>query len=250
MEASNATVRIVQIAFLAIMAGCWYAINATGAVSPLLLPPMDRVWAALNTLIARGQFWPPIWITLTTIAQAYAIAVVAGVFVAWLVTRSKFATEVFEPIIAGAFSIPITLFFPVFILLFGIGPASKVAYGATYGFFPIALNTIAGLSAIDERYLRSARSMGAKSFDMFRHVLFPAAFPVILTGLRVGFFIAFASVLGGETLSSAVGVGRNVALAAELMEPARLYAWIVFVILTAIVLNTIVSMIENRRRDY
>jgi ABC-type nitrate/sulfonate/bicarbonate transport system permease component len=81
-------------------------------------------------------------------------------------------------------------------------------------------------------------------------VLFPAAFPVILTGLRVGFFIAFASVLGGETLSSVEGVGRNIALSAELMEPARMYAWIVFVIITAVVLNTIVSQVENRRRDY
>ncbi len=250
LETSNASARIVQIAFLAIAAGAWYAVTTTGNISPLLLPPMDRVWSALNTLLARGQFWPPILITLTTIAQAYAIAIVTGVLVAYLVTRSRFLTEVFEPVIAGVFSIPITLFFPVFILFFGIGPASKVAYGATYGFFPIALNTIAGLSAVDERFLRSARSMGASSFDTFRHVLFPAAFPVILTGLRVGFFISFASVLGGETLSSAVGVGRNIALAAELMEPARLYAWIVFVILTAIVLNTIVSQIENRRRDY
>ena len=250
MDSSNASARIVQLAFLAIAVGVWYAVTTTGSISPLFLPPIDRVWSALTTLFARGQFWPPVFITLETIAKAYGIAVVLGVFVAYLITRSRFLTEVFEPIVAGVFSIPITLFFPVFILFFGIGPASKVAYGATYGFFPIALNTIAGLSAVDERYLRSARSMGASSFDTFRHVLFPAAFPIILTGLRVGFFISFASVLGGETLSSAVGVGRNIALAAELMEPARMYAWIVFVVLTAIVLNAIVSQVENRRRDY
>jgi ABC-type nitrate/sulfonate/bicarbonate transport system permease component len=250
LETSNATARIVQLAFLAIAIGAWYAATTTGSISPLFLPRIDSVWNALNTLLARNQFWPPILVTLSTIAKAYAIAVVAGVLVAYLVTRSRFLSEVFEPVIAGIFSIPITLFFPVFILFFGIGPGSKVAYGATYGFFPIALNTIAGLSAVDEKYLRSARSMGASSFDLFRHVLFPAAFPVILTGLRVGFFISFASVLGGETLSSVAGVGRNIALAAELMEPARLYAWIVFVICTSFVLNAIVSQVENRRRDY
>jgi ABC-type nitrate/sulfonate/bicarbonate transport system permease component len=138
----------------------------------------------------------------------------------------------------------------VFILFFGIGPSSKVAYAATYGFFPVALNTIAGLSSVDERYLRAAKSMGASSLDTFRHVLFPAAFPVILTGLRVSFFISFASVLGGETLSSAAGIGKNIALAAELMEPARLYAWIVFVICTTVTLNFVVTAVENRRRDY
>ena len=56
--------------------------------------------------------------------------------------------------------------------------------------------------------------------------------------------------LGGETISSVSGVGRNIALAAELMEPARMYAWIVVVIATALVLNTAVSGIENRMRGH
>src|SRR5262249_19337034 len=144
--------------------------------------------------------------------------------------------------------IPITLLFPLFILLFGIGPASKVAYGAAYAFFPIALNTIAGFSSVDNRYLNAARAMGVSSFGTFRHVLFPAAFPVILTGLRIGFFICFASVLGGETISSLAGIGRNIALSAELLEPARMYSWIVVVIIAALALNALVSAIENRLR--
>ncbi len=64
------------------------------------------------------------------------IAVVLGVFAGWLITRSRYLTEVLEPVVSGLFAIPITLFFPVFILMFGIGPESKVAYGAAYGFFP------------------------------------------------------------------------------------------------------------------
>ena len=118
------------------------------------------------------------------------------------------------------------------------------------GFFPIALNTIAGLAGVDRRYLNAARSMGVSGVGLFRHVLFPAAFPAILTGLRIGFFICFASVLGGETISSVSGVGRNIALAAELMEPARMYAWIVFVILAALGLNSLVSALENRMRGH
>jgi ABC-type nitrate/sulfonate/bicarbonate transport system permease component len=77
-------------------------------------------------------------------------------------------------------------------------------------------------------------------------VLVPAAFPVLLNGMRIGFFICFASVLGGETLSSVAGIGRNIALAAELMEPARMYAWIAFVVLTTITLNLVVSGFEKR----
>jgi ABC-type nitrate/sulfonate/bicarbonate transport system permease component len=249
-DVSGFAARSIQIAFLAIVAGIWYGLSRTGGVSPLFLPPIDQVWNASVRLVQTGQFWSAVRVTLLTIAQAWLIAIVLGILVAYAVTRSRFVTDMVEPVISGVFSVPLTLLFPLFILFFGIGPESKVAYGATYGFFPVALNTIAGLAGVDQRYLRAARSMGASAFDTFRHVLLPAAFPVILTGLRISFFITFASVLGGETLSAAAGVGRNIALAAELMEPARMYAWIVFVLLTSIVLNSLVSQVETSRREF
>lgn len=242
--------RLTQFAFVAILIGVWFAIGRSGAVSPLFLPPLEAVVAAFVRLIQTAEFWSAVHITLVTIVQAYLIAVVLGVLTGYLLTRSVFVTRVLEPVVSGLFAIPITLFLPLFILLFGIGAGSKVAYGATYGFFPIALNTIAGLASVDARFVSAARSMGFSALGTFRHVLFPAAFPVILTGLRIGFFICLASVLGGETISSVAGVGRNIALAAELMEPARMYAWIVFVVATALVLNTVVSLIENRMRKY
>jgi ABC-type nitrate/sulfonate/bicarbonate transport system permease component len=70
--------------------------------------------------------------------------------------------------------------------------------------------------------------------------------PVTLTGLRIGFIICIASVLGAETLASVAGVGRSIALSAELMETARLYAWIAFVVLLSVMLNLIALAAENR----
>jgi ABC-type nitrate/sulfonate/bicarbonate transport system permease component len=240
--------RAIQIAFFVVAIALWYAIGATGAISPLFLPRIEAVMAAFIALIQTRGFWSAVGVTLSTIGQAFAIAVISGVAAGYLLTRSRFVTRLFEPIVSSLFAIPITLFLPLFILVFGIGPESKTAYGAAYAFFPIALNTIAGLSNVDRRYLAAARAMGFSPFGTFRHVLFPAAFPVILTGLRIGFFICFASVLGGETISSVSGVGRNIALAAELMEPARMYAWIVFVIAVALGLNMLISAVENRMR--
>ena len=183
-----------------------------------------------------------------TVAQVYAIAVVAGILAGYVISRSRFRMDVLEPIIAGLFTIPITLFFPIFILFFGIGTASKVAYGATYAFFPIVLNTIASFANVEPHFLRAAKSMGASRWDTLRHVLIPSALPVLLGGMRIGFFICFAAVLGGETLSSIAGVGRNIALAAELMEPARMFAWIAFVVLTALILNLVLSGFDRRAR--
>jgi ABC-type nitrate/sulfonate/bicarbonate transport system permease component len=70
--------------------------------------------------------------------------------------------------------------------------------------------------------------------------------PVTLTGLRIGFFICIASVLGGETLAAVAGVGKSIALAAELMETARLYAWIAFVVIVSVMLNLLALAAESR----
>ena len=249
MERSSFATRSVQIAFLAIMGGAWYFATQSGSISALFLPKPATVYATLERLMQTASFWSAVTVTITTILKAFAIAIVAGLVVGYAVTRSKLATQVIEPVIAGLFTVPITLFFPMFILFFGIGTGSKVAYGATYAFFPIALNTIAAFANMEERYLRAARSMGAGRFDTFRHVLLPGALPVLITGMRIGFFICFASVLGGETISSVAGIGRNIALAAELMESARMYAWISFVIFTSVTLNLLVYSLENHIRS-
>jgi ABC-type nitrate/sulfonate/bicarbonate transport system permease component len=241
--------RAVQALFAVIAVGLWFVCTHTGAISPLFLPAPDAVWQALIVLVQTGEFWRAIRVTLTTIAAAYAMAVACGVFFGWVLTRSRMVTKAFEPLVSGIFAIPITLFFPLFILFFGIGPPSKIAYGAVYGLFPIALNTIAGFANVDPRLIDAAHSMGFSQRGIFRHVLFPAAFPVILTGLRIGFFICFASVLGGEAISSDSGMGHNIALAAELFEPAKMYAWIACVIIAALGLSACVSGVEHRFRE-
>ncbi len=241
--------RVIQALLAAGAILLWFALTRSGVVSPLFLPPPDAVATALIALVKGDEFWPAVGVTLTTIAAAYVFAAVAGILAGWLITRSKLLTTAFEPLVSGIFAIPITLFFPLFILMFGIGAQSKLAYGAVYGFFPIALNTIAGVAHVDRRLVDAARCMGFSRTGLFRHVLLPSAFPVIFTGLRIGFFICFASVLGGEAISSASGIGHNIALSAELFEPARMYAWIACVVSAALALTALVSMVERRFRD-
>jgi ABC-type nitrate/sulfonate/bicarbonate transport system permease component len=153
---------------------------------------------------------------------------------------------VFEPLLAGIYSVPIILFLPLYVLFFGLGPASKIALGTSISFFPIVLSTIAGFGYVDRMYVVAARSMGASNWQLFRHVLLPAALPVILTGLRMGFTVALLSILGSETIASLAGLGHRIVHLAEAMEMSRMFAYIVFVVAIAATLNTIVSTLEAR----
>lgn len=241
--------RLIQIAFVAGVFLVWHALSITDSVSHLFLPRLARVFAAVHEIAASGLVVTALSTTLSTVLVAYGIAVPLGILAGFAVTRTTLLMRVFEPLFASIFAIPLTLFFPLFILFFGIGPESKVAYGATYAFFPVVLNTISGLGYPNRKLVDAARSMGANSFQLFRRVLLPGALPVITGGLRIAFFICFSSVLGGETIASFTGLGHQVAHSAELMESARLFAWILFAILTAFSLTMFVSYLESLRRD-
>lgn len=241
--------RSIQMGFPVLVFLAWHLLTLSGSVSPLFLPPLGAVYTALSEIIANGSAVTEAATTLGTVLVAFAGAAVLGVAAGFGITRSEYLCRLFDPLLSSIFAIPLTLFFPPFLLFFGIGPESKIAYGMTYAFFPVALNTISGLSQVDARLVAAARSMGASPRLLFRRVLLPGALPVILTGLRVGFFVCFAAVLGGETLSSVSGLGHQVASAAQLMDSARLFAWILIVIVICFALVTLAGFLEHLRGD-
>jgi ABC-type nitrate/sulfonate/bicarbonate transport system permease component len=241
---SHAMQLVIVVAFF----GVWTALTRAHAVNPLFLPAIPVVAGSLARLVRSDLCWSAVGVTASTTAIAYALAVAAGIAAGVVIGRSRLLTAALEPVISGVFAIPIVLFFPMFVIMFGIGPPSKIVFGAVYGFFPIALNTIAALSSVDPLYVRSARSQGASALQLFRHVYLPAALPTIVTGMRIGFFICFASVLGGETLTSASGIGHQIARQGELLNSGPMYAWMVIVLAATIVLNLTLGALAGRVR--
>lgn len=241
--------RLIQIGFVAAVLLVWHWLSISDSVSHLFLPRLAAVSDALRNIAASGALVQALTTTLSTVLTAYALAVALGISIGFAVTRTPLMMRAFEPLFSSIFAIPLTLFFPLFILFFGIGPESKVAYGATYAFFPVVLNTISGLGYPDRKLVAAARSMGANGFQLFRRVLLPGALPVIMSGLRIAFFICFSAVLGGETIASFTGLGHQIAHSAELMNSPGLFAWILFAILTAFTLTMFVTYLESLRRD-
>lgn len=238
----------MQAGFLIGLIALWYLGTTYWGVSHLLLPNPVRVWDEFKDVLTSGDFWPDLQITLMELAVAFAISSTSGITLGYLISRSQYLIRVFEPFLAGIYSVPIILFLPLYVLFFGLGPASKIALGTTISFFPIVLNTIAGFGYVDKIFITAARSMGASGLKMFRYVLLPAAFPVILTGLRIGFTVALLSILGSETIASLAGLGHRIVHLAEAMESARMFAYIAFVVGIAVVLNTTTSALERRAR--
>lgn len=242
--------RAVQVTFLIVLIALWYLATTRWKVSPLLLPNPVRVLADFWEILRTGEFIGDLRVTLGELAAAFAISATSGVIVGYVISGSQYRIRVFEPLFSAIYSVPIILFLPLYVLFFGLGPASKIALGATISFFPIALNTIAGFGYVDKVLVTAARSMGASDYQLFRYVLLPAAFPIILTGMRMGFTVALLSIIGSETIASLAGLGHRIVHLAEGMEMAQMFAYIIFVVAIAAFLNTVVSTLEARGKRY
>ncbi len=245
-DRGTAVSRLIQAGFLVGLVLIWYLAATRWGVNRLLLPNPVAVYSDLLDILLSGEFVEDLQTTLGELAAAFAISATGGLALGYLISRSRYWIDVLEPLFAAVYAIPIILFLPLFVLFFGLGPASKIALGATISFFPIVINTIAGFGHVDRLLVTAARSMGASDYHLFRYVLLPAASPVILTGLRMGFTTALLSIIGSETLASLAGLGHRIVHLAEAMEMARMFAYIVFVIAIAVTLNAIVSALEAR----
>jgi ABC-type nitrate/sulfonate/bicarbonate transport system permease component len=242
--------RLVQAGFVIVLIVLWYFATNRWGVSHLLLPNPVQVWRELVDILKSGEYLGDLRVTLSELATAFAISTTSGVTIGFFISRSPYLIRVFEPLFAGIYSIPIILFLPLYILFFGLGMESKIALGTSISFFPIVINTITGFGYVDRTLVTAARSMGASDFQLFRYVLLPAALPVILTGLRMGFTVALLSIIGSETIASLAGLGHRIVHLAEGMEMARMFAYIAFVVVIAALLNGIVSSLEARGRRH
>ena len=233
------------VVFVALVLTSWFLAAHWFEVSPLLVPDPLSVFPRLAQLIVSMEWWDPLVVTASEVLSAFALSSVLGIALSFVLSRSVWWVKTFDPLLNGINAVPAILFFPLFALLFGLGPGSKIALGFTISFFPIVINTTSAFGRVQSIHLKAALCMGASKWQLLRFVLLPSAIPMILSGLRMGLTLAFLSVLGGETIASFNGLGHQIAESSQAMDSELMYAWILFVIAVSFTLNTLLSRLER-----
>lgn len=237
----------IKTGFVLALLLLWHVVTTAGMVSPFFLPEPSEAFSNFFRLIGTGEALPDLSITLLELSLAFPLAAVAGTIVGYLVSTHFYSIRVFEPVFAGLYAIPVIIFYPLNVLFFGLGVESKIVHGALFGFFPIVLNTIQGFARVDPVLIRLAHSLGASRRQIVTRVLFPAALPAMLTGYRMGFILSFLAIIGAETIASFAGLGHRIVWYAEALNMPMMFAYILFVILVAALMNALVSFVEARQ---
>jgi len=217
-------VRVLALAGLLIL---WELVTRTGRVPALFLPsPLDVIQSGV-AMLRSGELVTHILTSLRRIVLGFGLGAFGGVSVGLVVGISRLAEAVGTPLIAATFPIPKIALLPLLILWLGIGEASKVAVITLGVFFPMAINTYAGVRSADPLLVRAAVSFGACRWSLIRKVLLPSALPMIFAGLKLGAGTSLLLLVAAEMIAANAGIGFLVLHAQNLMETTKLMVGIV-----------------------
>lgn len=236
----------IQGATLLVVVAVWHLATARRWVSPLILPDLRRLGQTFVALLGRPETYHHVSVTASEFGVAMLVALSAGLVVGIVGGTVRYVGDLIEPVLLALYAIPIVMAFPLCILFLGIGSASKIAFAGIYAFFPIAIHTLKGLRHVDRGLIRSAVSMGAGPWLLLVRVLVPAAFPVILTGVRLGAVLGLLSVVAGEMLGALEGVGQMLSRSVESLVSAEAFAWILITIIMVTLVGGTLSWLERR----
>jgi NitT/TauT family transport system permease protein len=233
---------IVWLVLLAV----WEAIVRSGLHTGLFLPAPSAIVASLASLTRDGTLAQHMVFTVTRIVMGLIGGATAGLLLGLAMGMSTRLRRVIDPLVAALHPIPRLAFFPLLIVLFGVGEMSKLAAVSLGAFFPMLLNTVAGVRGMNPVHLELGRSYGATRWQMFTHVLLPGSLPLMLTGLRLSSNVAFHATIGVEMVGSRIGIGSLLWLSWQGFRIDQLYATLTVIAALGIGQATLIRWITVR----
>jgi ABC-type nitrate/sulfonate/bicarbonate transport system permease component len=206
-------------------------------MNPVLLPtPLEVAKVGLATARSGELGWH-VLTSLGRVAEGFGLAAVAALALGLLVGLCVPIRLMVEPVIEFIRPIPPLAFLPMFLVWFGLGEASKVAFIGYTTFFPMFVAIAASVVRVDVMLLRAAASLGATRADLIRRVVLPAAMPGVIVALRVGVGLALFVIVGAEFMGADAGLGHFIMEGRTFFNPAQ-------IVLGALVLGVLGSLIN------
>lgn len=237
---------MLQVAGVATLVVVWCAVTYSGKVAPLFLPSPTLVIEGAAELIRHGLFFEALKISALRIAKAMLWVLVVGVPVGVLL-GSLPALDAFVRLPVDAFkAVPITAVFPLVILWFGIGEASKVAFLVLGACFYMILLTKNAVLSVREEYVKTAVDLGASRARVIATVLLPGALPQIWQGIIVSNAIMWTYIILAEMFNAQNGLGYLIMVAQRLQRSEHVYALIILIALLVVALEWLLNAIQRR----
>jgi NitT/TauT family transport system permease protein len=248
---SRAALLFIQVAIAAALILIWYIGSSVPIGGTYFLPKFffstpSEVLARITKMFSSTAIWRHIYITLTETALAFCIGSGLGIVIGFWFARKPIVAAVLDPYVKAANALPRVVLAPIFMLWFGLGLWSKVALGVTLVFFIVFFNVYQGVKEVNPVILANARMLGMNDRQLMRHVYWPAALSWMFSSLHTSVGFALVGAVVGEYLGSAAGLGYLIQEAEGVFDVAGVFAGMIVLAVVVLVIDWLVTLIENR----
>jgi NitT/TauT family transport system permease protein len=239
-----------RVLLLLAVLGLWEWLARAGAIDPFNFSMPSKIWTQMKAWAvdgtAQGSLWEQIWYTLYEALLGWVIGVLGGVLLGIALGRIRFLSDVLGPYIKVLNALPRIVLAPIFLIWFGLGPASKVASAVVLVFFPVFFNAFQGAREVDRNLVANSRILGASKRQVTLQVVIPSATSWIFTSLHVSFGFALIGAIVGEYIGAVKGLGLLVSQSQGTFNAAGVYAAMVILAIVALLAEGFLTFLEKR----
>ncbi|UOQ95699.1 ABC transporter permease [Halobacillus shinanisalinarum] len=224
----------------------WEVASRNGWVAPYLLPAPSVVFEEVVGMAQDGELWGHISITLYRVFAGFLLGMVAATILGAATGYIRIVEKVLDPMLQALRAIPSLAWVPLFVLWIGIGEASKITLVAVGVFFPIYLNLTSGIQGVDRKLIEVGRMYHFTTLQQIRKIIFPAALPSFLVGVRSGLSLGWMFVVAAELLGASQGLGYLMVFGQNTSSPELVIGSIVLFAIFGKVSDEILKQIQMR----
>uniref|UniRef100_A0AAU3H173 ABC transporter permease n=1 Tax=Streptomyces sp. NBC_01401 TaxID=2903854 RepID=A0AAU3H173_9ACTN len=243
------TVYSARVLLLIALLGLWEWLARSAVIDPFNFSMPSKIWDQISRWATdgtpQGSLWEQIWYTLYEALVGWIIGVIAGVILGIALGRVRFLSDVLGPYIKVLNALPRIVLAPIFLIWFGLGPASKIASAVVLVFFPVFFNAFQGAREVDRNLVANARILGATNRQVTFQVVIPSATSWIFTSLHVSFGFALIGAIVGEYIGATKGLGLLVSASQGTFNAAGVYAAMVILAVVALLAEALLSFLER-----
>ena len=225
--------------------GIWELCALAGWIDLRFFPAPSEIFKTMWALILSGELLGHLTASLYRLFWGFLWGAIPALILGLSMGLSRTLRVIVEPIISATYPIPKSAILPLILLIFGLGEASKIVMVAIGLFYPILINTVAGVLEIPKIHFDVAKNFGARKFNVFRTVALPGALPLIMTGVKLGVGLGLILIALSEMIGAKSGLGFMMWNAWEILSVETMYVGLIVIAALGVVFNLILNEIER-----
>jgi ABC-type nitrate/sulfonate/bicarbonate transport system permease component len=223
----------------------WEALVRVGALDARFFPEPSSIISQMWTMMGSGELWTHIGASMQRLFLGFWLGLVPALILGVVMGLSRPLRAALGPLVSGTYPIPKSALLPLILLIFGLGEMSKIVMVAIGVFYPVVLNTMAGVMQIQPMYYDVAKNFGARRWKVFRTVALPGAMPSIMTGVELGAGLGLILIAIAEMVGAKTGLGFMIWNAWELYSVETMYVGLLVIAVIGYGLSLLIAGISR-----